>query len=125
MGISRRTKSVDLITKEFESISGAISTTELIDRLSEQINKTTIYRVLEKLEDDGYVHSFLGKQGITWYAKCDNCTGHYHHDEHPHFQCTECGKVDCLPITVQIPKIEDRTIDKTNVLILGKCNMCL
>ena len=59
MGIIRKTLSIDLILNEINSSSGALSVVELVKRLHEKINKTTIYRVLEKLEDDGLVHSFL------------------------------------------------------------------
>ena len=52
MGIIRKTKSIDLLLNEFNEKSDAISTVDLIKRLSEKINKTTIYRVLDKLEED-------------------------------------------------------------------------
>ena len=45
--------------------SGGISAIELIDRLKEKLNKTTVYRVLEKLEDDGILHSFHGKKELN------------------------------------------------------------
>lgn len=125
MGITRRTKSVDLILNEFEKETGAISTLTLIDRLSTKINKSTIYRVLEKLEDDAVLHSFMGRKGIKWYAKCIQCTGKNLNDPHPHFQCLECGKVDCLSIEVSIPTIENREISVYRVLIQGKCEDCL
>lgn len=125
MGIKRKTKSVELLLGEFENESRAISTTTLIDRLDTEINKTTIYRVLEKLEDDGVLHSFKGTNGITWYAKCSDCSEHGHLDTHPHFQCLECGKVDCLDIEVSIPKIENREVNISQILIQGKCEDCL
>ena len=125
MGITRRTKSVKLILQEFEKEVNAISTITLIDRLSTEINKSTIYRVLEKLEDDAVLHSFMGRKGIKWYAKCTSCTSKDHNDHHPHFQCLECGKVDCLTIEVSIPNIENREISVSQVLIQGKCEDCL
>lgn len=124
MGITRKTKSVDLILQEFDKESGAISTTTLIDRLSGEINKTTIYRVLDKLEDDAVVHSFMGSKGVKWYAKCQGCAKHNHHDVHPHFQCLNCGIMECLSIEVSIPKIEDREVFSSRILIQGKCVEC-
>ena len=125
MGITRRTKSVDLLLAEFDKESGAISTTTLIESLNSEINKTTIYRVLEKLEDDGVLHSFIGSNGIKWYAKCSGCSKHEHSDLHPHFQCIECGKVDCLPVEVSIPNIKNREIESSHILIQGKCEDCV
>ncbi len=124
MGIIRKTKSVELLLNEFEKNSGGISAIELIDRLKENINKTTVYRVLDKLEDDGILHSFHGKKGIKWYAKCNGCSEDKHHDVHPHFECLDCGKVDCLPVNLFIPKIPNRKIIFSQVLIQGKCELC-
>lgn len=125
MGIIRRTKSVDLLLDEFEKESRAIATTTLIDRLNSLINKTTIYRVLDKLEDDGILHSFIGSNGIKWFAKCAGCSKEEHKDIHPHFQCMECGKMDCLPVDVAIPELANRQVIVSQVLIQGKCEECI
>ena len=74
MGIIRKTQSVETLLGEFKNNSGAVSVTELIKRFDSLINKTTIYRILDKLEDDRILHSFLDKNGIKWYAKCNYCT---------------------------------------------------
>jgi len=124
MGIVRKTKSVRLLLEEFEKDSSAISVITLVDRLSVNMNKTTVYRILDRLEDDGVLHSFLGKNGHKWYAKCTSCSGSGHHDAHPHFQCSSCGRVDCLPTDIVIPKIPNRQIDISQVLLQGKCENC-
>ena len=64
MGIVRKTKSLDLLLDEFKSETTAISTIELIKILHSKFNKTTVYRVLDNLEDDRILHSFLDKDGI-------------------------------------------------------------
>lgn len=125
MGIIRKTKSVKTLLNEFNKNSSAISVTELITRLNSKFNKTTIYRVLDRLEDDGILHSFLGKNGLKWYAKCIGCTANNHSDVHPHFQCLDCGKVDCLSINITLPKIPNRKIDLAQFLIQGQCDECL
>ena len=124
MGIVRKTPSLQLLLNEFRSQSNAISVIELIKRLESKINKTTVYRVLEKLEDNGTLHSFLDSNGIKWYAKCSSCTKSKHNDIHPHFQCTECGKIDCLPMEIHFPKIPNRKVIASQILMQGKCEMC-
>ena len=124
MGIIRKTLSVELLLNEFKHEANAISVINLIKRLDSKINKTTIYRVLEKLEDDGTLHSFLDFDGIKWYAKCSSCTKSKHSDIHPHFQCTDCGKIDCIHIEVKIPEIPNRKLTASQVLIQGKCEAC-
>ncbi len=125
MGVIRKTKSIEVLLNEFHKDQSAISAIDLIKRFNEKLNKTTVYRVLDKLEDDGVLHSFLDKNGIKWYAKCNNCSTHKHFDAHPHFQCLTCGKVDCVSVKVNIPSIPNRHILVSQVLIQGTCENCL
>tara|TARA_B110000003_G_scaffold109854_1_gene112458 strand:- start:16887 stop:17267 length:381 start_codon:yes stop_codon:yes gene_type:complete len=125
MGILRKTKAVESLLKEFKKNSNAISAIELVKRLDNKFNKTTIYRLLDKLEDDGILHSFLGKNGLKWYAKCSECSKYGHTDIHPHFQCITCGKVDCLSMEISIPNISNREVASTQLLIQGRCELCL
>ncbi|MEM7085255.1 MAG: transcriptional repressor [Bacteroidota bacterium] len=124
MGIIRKTPAVEMLLAEFQKGENALSVIELIKRLSSQVNKTTIYRVLDNLEDDGLLHSFLDKNGIKWFATCKGCSEAGHADAHPHFQCEDCGKVDCLPMDIELPKIPNREIRVSQLLIQGKCEMC-
>ncbi len=125
MGIIRKTQSITILLNEFADDTVAIAATELAKRLKTQLNKTTIYRLLSKLEDDGIVHSFLDRNGTKWYAKCTGCTTAKHADIHPHFQCTDCGKVDCLSIEIPIPNIPNRKVTISQMLLQGKCEHCL
>lgn len=125
MGVIRKTQSLKVLLAEFQNTTEAISAITLIKRLDSKLNKTTVYRVLEKLEDDGILHSFLDKNGIKWYAKCNSCTQTKHFDAHPHFQCLRCGKVDCLSIDVKIPTIPNRQVEVSQILIQGNCDSCL
>lgn len=124
MGIMRRTKSVKRILNEFEKEPKALSTVDLIKRLSQDHNKTTIYRVLDRLEDDGVLHSFQGTDGVKFYAKCHGCSKSQHSDIHPHFQCVSCGKMDCLDVRVSIPKVPNRRVLSSELLLQGHCEQC-
>ncbi|MEK9613208.1 MAG: transcriptional repressor [Flavobacteriaceae bacterium] len=125
MGIIRKTESIKLLLTEFHKKKVAVSVTDLIKRLDSKINKSTIYRVLEKLEEDGVLHSFLDKYGIKWYAKCVACNHKEHYDAHPHFQCVSCGKIDCISMDLSIPKIPNREVFVAQTLIQGKCESCI
>ena len=125
MSVKRKTKSVNLILSIFENSSEALSVVDLVEQLKNDMNKTTVYRVLERLENEGAIHSFTGSNGLTWYAKCRECDAHHHNDIHPHFQCEECGKVECLEINIPIPSIENRIIESADVLLKGQCSDCM
>ena len=125
MGVVRKTKSVKSILGVFEQSEQAFSSVELIERFKDSMNKTTVYRILERLEDDGVLHSFTGEDGLTWYAKCQGCTSKQHTDAHPHFQCRKCGKTECVDAKIQIPKLSKHSVDKAEFLLLGTCEDCL
>ena len=124
MSIVRKTKSVELLKNTFHESLNAFSVVELIDRFKNEMNKTTIYRILDKLEQDGFVHSFLGMDGLKWYAKCNECSSHHHIDTHPHFQCQKCGRLDCLETDISIPSIANRRVNFAQVLLVGECEKC-
>lgn len=126
MATIRKTKSVKTLLSIFEQSKTAFSVKELVKRVHQLMNKTTVYRVLDRLEGDGILHSFIGKDGLKWYALCDDgCSQFNHHDSHPHFQCKECGKTECLSIGVSAPSIPDYKIDSFELLLIGKCRACL
>jgi Fur family ferric uptake transcriptional regulator len=73
----------------------------------------------------GMIHSFSGKDGLTWYAACKQCSQGEHHDQHAHFQCRKCGRMECLEVSLPIPKIKDHKVDSEIVLLVGECSHCL
>ena len=124
MGIVRKTKAVTTVLNIFEEKNEAKSVVNLIELVKGEMNKTTVYRILDRLEQDGTIHSFNGKDGLKWYAKCNGCSAHHHSDAHPHFQCTECDKVECLSLEVKIPTLKNHKVDTTDILLMGQCEDC-
>ena len=125
MGIRRQTSSVKLVWQKFEENKEALSVVDLIKELESSMNKTTVYRILDRMESEGRLHSFSGKDGLKWYAKCHDCSAENHEDVHPHFQCNECGRVECLSVDVKIPKVSNHRIQRAQVLLLGQCELCI
>ena len=124
MGVVRKTKSVATLLNVFEQSQNAVSAVNLVEDLAGSMNKTTVYRILERLEDQGTVHSFIGQDGLKWYAKCAGCTSEQHVDTHPHFQCNGCGKSECLSVDVAIPPIPNRKVHFAELLLVGLCESC-
>ena len=127
MGIVRKTKSVKVLLEEISQNKTAISTKELVERLHLKMNKSTVYRILERLEDDDILHSFSGQDGLTWYAINDNNASSQSHQltTHPHFQCSDCGKTECLPMSFAIPEVSEHEIESVSLLLVGKCADCV
>lgn len=109
----------------FEEKNEAISVVELTNHLNAQMNKTTVYRILDRLEQSGIVHSFNDGNGLLWYAKCNGCSSVEHIDMHPHFHCTDCGTIECLPMDIAVPQISNRKINTVDIMFTGTCGNCL
>ena len=124
MGIIRKTKAVATVLQIFEEKSEPKSVVHLIGLVKDKMNKTTVYRILDRLEQDVIIHSFNGKDGLKWYAKCEGCSANHHSDKHPHFQCTKCDKVECLSVEIKIPSIKNHKVDSTDILLMGQCEVC-
>ena len=127
MGIIRKTKSVKAVINEFDSSESALSTLKLVERLQAQMNKSTVYRILERLVDDGILHNFTGKDGLSWYAlnhKPPRIPQDSLKHTHPHFQCRECGKTECLPMTIPVPEVTDHSVESVSLLLVGRCSKC-
>lgn len=125
MGVVRKTKSISQLLNSFEEKNGAMTVVELVEKHQPTMNKTTVYRALDRLESEGLLHSFTGTDGLRWYAKCAaSCSSDHHTDAHPHFQCTSCGKTECLSITIAIPPIANRTVKNAEIFLSGTCNEC-
>lgn len=120
----RNTKSVRIILNAFKQTNDALSVVELVKQFSQEMNKTTVYRILERFVEDGILHSFLNKDGLKMYAKCSNCAESNQTVAHPHFQCRQCNRVECLTQEVIIPDIPNRSVDSVDILFFGLCQKC-
>ena len=96
-----------------------LSATDILEILKEQnteYNKTSVYRVLEQLLEEGTLcrHHFDEDENL-WELRTDH---------HLHLQCTNCSKVfkkDCDYID---PTFDDFQVDHHHVTLIGKCNDC-
>lgn len=125
MAIIRKTKPLKFILEAFGHSNQALSVVELVKRFEQDMNKTTVYRILDRLEEVDILHSFTGKDGLKWVARCDGAVSSNHNHGHPHFQCQECGKSECLTIEISIPSVPNHRVDSSNLILIGKCEDCL
>ncbi|MEM9547865.1 MAG: transcriptional repressor [Bacteroidota bacterium] len=125
MGVVRKTKSVKLILEAVENSNQALSVVELVKRFENNMNKTTVYRILERLEEEKVLHSFTGQNGLKWVAKYQDYFSSEKTHIHPHFQCQNCGKSECLAINIPIPNVPDYHIDSANLILSGHCSSCM
>ena len=95
--------------------------------LGNEIDRVTLYRILKTFEEKGILHKVIDLNGTANYAVCSsNCSANAHHDEHFHFNCSNCHKVYCmndfhLPAIALPPGFLAETL---NLSITGVCKDC-
>ena len=126
MAVIRKTKTVKLVLEAFYKANDAMSIVELVQKFNNEMDKTTVYRILERLEGSGILHSFMGKDGLKRYAKSEQKFNILNDKSiHPHFICTDCGNSSCLSIKVLIPTLPNYIVESAEQLLIGKCKDCI
>ena len=57
-----------------------------------RLNRVTLYRILEWLNDKCFVHKVVGDDRI-WHFRANSQAAHH---QHAHFECMRCTRVVCL-----------------------------
>ncbi len=88
---------------------------------NQQIDRVTIYRVLEWLVSNGLAHKIPGKDRAWRYSAAFQETHH-----HVHFHCTHCDQTICLsstkPDLIRLPK--GYLFEESMLVIEGICPRC-
>ncbi|WP_462268030.1 Fur family transcriptional regulator [Mucilaginibacter sp.] len=109
------------------SRNAATSQPYLEKNINKEIDRVTLYRTLRTFEEKGILHKVIDLNGTANYAMCsDNCTAGHHHDEHFHFNCTQCHQLYCMN-DFHFPPFQMPAGFKSqsiNLLISGTCAQC-
>src|SRR5690554_1427790 len=87
-----KTKILNIITDS----KTALSHSEIHELLDDFCDRVTIYRVLDRLIAEGFVHKIVNIDGVVKYAACHDCSSAEHHHNHIHFSCEQCRTVTCI-----------------------------
>ena len=98
----RMTKSRKAILGVFIVQKKAIGQPDLEKQLA-NFDRVTIYRTLNAFLENGILHQVLDDMGATKYALCsEHCSEHEHQDEHIHFKCISCERLECILSLIHI-----------------------
>lgn len=101
---------------------------QAIESSFEKIDRITLYRTLKAFEGKGIIHKAVDGTKHPKYAMCEEqCSEHFHQDNHAHFHCTVCEKTICLEQvpTPNIPNIPNGySVQETNLILSGICVDC-
>ena len=113
------------LLKEKQNIT--ISAKEIYEELDKQINLSTIYRNLDRLEKAGTIIRYVNEKNESTYQFSPK---DHHCEEHLHLQCVKCGKLihlDCHfmdEISEHINSHHGFKIQCKNSIIYGICKDC-
>ncbi len=94
----------------------------------ESINRTTIYRNLDRLCELGELIRYKEPNQDAWYYQYSK--EHDHCDKHLHAQCSECGKIFHLEsefvdeFEEKMQSIYGLDVNSSQTMIIGKCTDC-
>ncbi|WP_373044531.1 Fur family transcriptional regulator [Vulgatibacter sp.] len=114
-----------------EQAKTPMSHAEICDALQEEgFDRATLYRNLVDLAEVGILtRSDLGDHVWRFEIRKNGNGGAKHEVEHPHFTCTDCGEVSCLP-EVQVKVKGAGSVPKSvaaatvQVQLRGRCDDC-
>ena len=99
---------------------------EMQDR-GEKIGRSTVYRYLELLAEQGSVRKYQSVQGITQYQHVEDAASC---DDHFHMMCSRCGNlmhVDCAlmrSMSEHLMKDHGFMLDPRETILVGVCEKC-
>ena len=124
MRITKQRKVILEQLKKHKDHPGADIIYAEVREIMPKISLGTVYRNLEKLAESGTI------------LKIESGTGHNRFDPtadpHPHFRCLKCGKVEDIPLEINIPVlsgtetwVSDRKISGATLEYYGCCSDCI
>ncbi len=91
----RKTAVSDFVIKLFKKNDSPLSVNQILYSLNQQSlfpNKSTVYRIIDKLKKQQFICEVPLKYGPTYFELNRNL--HHHH----HFFCNHCEKLFCLDV---------------------------
>jgi Fur family transcriptional regulator, ferric uptake regulator len=94
---------------------------------SRNMNKVTLYRILDLLVEKELLHRISAGDRSFRYGLAPNPN----HPHHPHFYCSRCGNMECLAPeavnvdTRSIQRTFPALIEKVEIRLDGICRRCL
>jgi Fur family ferric uptake transcriptional regulator len=120
----RNTPSKEAVLNLLTSTGKAMSHEAIEQKIEVDIDRATIYRVLNRFCEDGLVHKIVAEDGKQYFAVCMKCDERSFTDNHFHFRCTQCQTIECLPQAVHFSISEGYKVESVNCVLTGICKDC-
>ncbi|MGN6194691.1 MAG: Fur family transcriptional regulator [Ginsengibacter sp.] len=110
---------LDILTRK----KMAMSQDAIMNQLEVSADRATIYRILNRLCEDGIAHKIVADDGKQYFAVCKK-NGVPFPGNHFHFRCIKCETIRCLSKPVEFSVPRKYKVQQTNCLLIGVCKDC-
>jgi len=120
----RKTATKEAVISVFNSSRKALSQSAIEKKIGIDINRATIYRVLNRYCEDGVLHRIVADDGRQYFALCVKCDENKQPLHHFHFRCKKCDTIECLPHPVHFSLESGYEVEDVNCILVGVCKEC-
>ena len=123
---SYNTRQKDLIMNTIKNQKNEFTIKDIYNKIKENVGLTTIYRLVDKLVQEGRLNKYITNTNITYYQYLEQCS----EENHFYLKCEMCGNlihIDCDCIGDLFNHILDEhkfKPSKDHIIINGICNNC-
>lgn len=124
--MSYNTKQKDLILDIIKNYKKEFTVKDIYSKVENNTGLTTIYRLIDKLVDEGRLSKTINKDNITYYQYLEECS----HENHFYLKCDDCGNMihidcDCInDLTKHIFREHKFKPSRDHIIIAGICEEC-
>ena len=124
--MSYNTKQKDIILDLIKKNHHEFTVKDIYEDIKDSVGLTTIYRLVDKLVDEGRISKTIGKDNQTYYQYLEECD----HENHFYLKCDNCGTMthidcDCIgDLSKHISKEHKFKLNESNIIINGICSKC-
>ncbi|MBM1106243.1 transcriptional repressor [Aurantibacter crassamenti] len=120
----RNTPTKEAVLSVLNASTKAMSQDAIEKKIDVEINRATIYRVLNRFCEDGVLHRIVADDGKQYFALCIKCDENQKPLHHFHFRCTNCDTIECLPVPVHFSIPKNYHVESVNCVLTGLCKDC-
>lgn len=120
----RSTPAKEAVLSLLTNAQKAMSQDAIEKNIDMNMDRATIYRVLNRFCEDGILHRIVAEDGKQYFAVCIKCEEKKLADHHFHFRCTICQTIECLSVPVQFSLPQGYYVESVNCILSGVCKDC-
>lgn len=122
----RNTPTKRRILDLFRNTNSALSISKLENYLQDEMDRNTIYRILNGFCEDQILHKAIAEDGKFHYILNEEPDGEMLNFKYPHlhFKCNQCERVECIDKKIDFELPAGYKFLQMNCWVTGICSRC-